>query len=103
MKNVIFCLLFSGVMISCKESNDRKDPIADLNGIAEKYVRLALYIGQFDESFVDAYYGPDSLKPAPNPTLQGAGGKESGGIAGKPVFPKDSLLTSVNQLLESTK
>jgi hypothetical protein len=44
-------------------------------------VRLGLNIGQYDPDFVDAYYGPDSLKPK----------------AGKAwhVFPKDSLLNSV--------
>jgi hypothetical protein len=98
MKNVLFCLLLTSIFISCKENNDRKDTIADLNGIAEKYVRLALYIGQYDESFVDAYYGPDSLKPILKPPFQGVGGTEQ-----KPVFPKDSLLTAVNQLLEATK
>lgn len=36
----------------------------DLNQIAERYVRLVLQAGQHDADFVDAYYGPDALKPA---------------------------------------
>lgn len=46
-------------------------------------MRLGLTIGQYDADFVDAYYGPDSLKP------------QSGK---KAVFPKDSLLAAVNSL-----
>ena len=38
----------------------------DMNQIAERYVRLALQAGQHDPDFVDAYYGPDSLKPSPD-------------------------------------
>jgi hypothetical protein len=36
---------------------------SQLNKLAEAYVRLGLEIGQYDSDFVDAYYGPDSLKP----------------------------------------
>jgi hypothetical protein len=48
-------------MISCSEKNNSKD--SELNGLAEQYVQLGLNIGQYDPDFVDAYYGPDSLKP----------------------------------------
>lgn len=34
-----------------------------INKLAEDYVRLGLHIGLYDGDFVDAYYGPDSLKP----------------------------------------
>ncbi len=45
-------------------------------------------IGEYDMDFVDAYYGPDSLRPTfPKQT----------------VFPKDSLLASVNQLIADLK
>ena len=30
-----------------------------MNGIAEKYVRLVLALGQHDTDYVDAYYGPE--------------------------------------------
>ncbi len=36
----------------------------DLSQIAERYVRLVLQSGQHDADFVDAYYGPDTMKPA---------------------------------------
>ena len=54
-----------------------------LNTLAQQYVRLGLRIGQYDKDFVDAYYGPDSLKPV-NPPLT--------------VFPKDSFLIEVSML-----
>lgn len=56
---------------------------AGLNKIAEDYVRLGLAIGQYDGDFVDAYYGPDSLKPV--------GEKQSS-------FPKEHFLRAVNNL-----
>lgn len=61
-----------------KEANDKK-----LSGLAEDYVRLGLHIGAYDPVFVDAYYGPDSLQPK---------------TAKKAVFPKDSLLSAINDL-----
>ncbi|MEX2271525.1 MAG: hypothetical protein WD690_08650 [Vicinamibacterales bacterium] len=36
----------------------------DMNQIAERYVRLVLAVGQHDADFVDAYYGPEALRPA---------------------------------------
>ncbi|WP_235985753.1 hypothetical protein [Mucilaginibacter segetis] len=56
--------------------------------MAEEYVRLGLTIGQYDPDFVDAYYGPDSLKPKQEPLKD---------------FPKDSLLASVNSLMNDIK
>ncbi|MBC7827500.1 MAG: hypothetical protein H7122_07135 [Chitinophagaceae bacterium] len=63
-------------------------PVENFNVLAEKYVRLGLTIGQYDADFVDAYYGPDSLKPA---SAKSAG------------FPKDSLLSAVKTLQEACK
>lgn len=68
--------------------NTAKRPAEDFNQVAQKYVRLGLTIGQYDTDFVDAYYGPDSLKPA---------GPKSGS------FPKDSLLSAVNTLQQECK
>ena len=68
--------------LSCKE-NASTDSHRDMEAIAKDYVHLGLVIGQYDEAFVDAYYGPDSLKPT---TPKAA------------VFPKDSLLTAVRTL-----
>ncbi len=68
------------VFFSCKTKTTIKNK--KLNTLAEKYVKLALVIGQYDVEFVDAYYGPDSLKP----------------ITKNPSFPKDSLLKAVENL-----
>ncbi|GAB2702673.1 hypothetical protein [Aliiglaciecola aliphaticivorans] len=35
-----------------------------INSIATDYVKLVLEVGQFDSDVVDAYYGPEDLKPA---------------------------------------
>lgn len=86
MKKICFLLPFV-FALSCKQ-NVSNNSNEKLNSLAEKYVRLGLAIGQYDNSFVDAYYGPDSLQPK---TTKAA------------VFPKDSLLASVDQLLTDMK
>jgi hypothetical protein len=76
-------LFFLGIsFVSCNQ-HPAKPTSANVNQLAEKYVRLALDIGRYDGSFVDAYYGPDSLKPT---------------TAKKDIFPKDSFLMQVQQL-----
>lgn len=77
----IFYFLFILFLVSCKEQS--VTGTEKINRLAQQYVRLGLTIGQYDKDFVDAYYGPDSLQPK---TLQAA------------VFPKDSLLASVDRL-----
>ena len=42
-------------------------PRADMNDIAERYVRLVLKIGQHDADYVDAYYGDERFKPTGAP------------------------------------
>lgn len=78
------------LLFSCGEKNGSSiNAAAQLNNLAEKYVRLGLAIGQYDESFVDAYYGPDSLKPA-NP-------------AADSVFPKNRFLSEIITLTNDLK
>ena len=84
MKKILFLIPFI-LILSCKQKEVKVDSTAQLNLLAEKYVRLGLDIGRYDEIFVDAYYGPDSLKPT---TPKSA------------TFPKDSLLKAVNGLQE---
>ena len=79
-----FTLLF---LLSCAKK-EQKTEAQQLNYLAENYVRLGLTIGQYDADFVDAYYGPDSLKPA---------------ISKSSIFPKDSLLNLVTELRSSLK
>ena len=67
---------------------EQKTEAHQLNYLAENYVRLGLTIGQYDADFVDAYYGPDSLKTA---------------ISKSSIFPKDSLLNLVTELRTSLK
>ena len=74
------------IFISCEQKE--KNVPTNLNQLAEQYVRLGLTIGEYDGDFVDAYYGPDSLKPmSPKPA----------------VFPKDSLLAAVDHLISELK
>ncbi|SEI44525.1 hypothetical protein SAMN05216327_101618 [Dyadobacter sp. SG02] len=63
--------------ISCGSREKTATRNDRLDSIAREYVNLGLSIGQFDGDFVDAYYGPDSLRPAKADTLQ---------------FPKDAFL-----------
>lgn len=56
-----------------------------MDTIAEKYVRLVLEIGQYDTDFVDAYFGPESYKPA--------GVKEE-------IFPSDIFVQRADSLLQ---
>ncbi len=77
-----FTLLF---LLSCAKK-EQKSEAQQINSLAENYVRLGLTIGQYDADFVDAYYGPDSLKPA---------------ISKSDIFPKDSLLNLVTELRRS--
>ena len=53
------CLLFVG----CRSATPPADPSA-LDPIATRYVTLALGLGRHDPNYVDAYYGPDSLRTA---------------------------------------
>lgn len=86
MKKICF-LLPLVFALSCKQ-NVNQSSNEKLNTLAEKYVKLGLAIGQYDNSFVDAYYGPDSLQPKSTKAA---------------VFPKDSLLASVDHLLADMK
>ena len=74
-------------LLSCAKK-EQKSEAQQINSLAENYVRLGLTIGQYDADFVDAYYGPDSLKPA---------------ISKSDIFPKDSLLNLVTELRSSLK
>lgn len=43
--------------------NADKPNKSTIDDVAEDYVKLCLKIGQYDESFVDAYYGPQKWQP----------------------------------------
>jgi len=44
-----------------------KNKAAEMNQLAERYVKLILGIGHHDPNYVDAYYGPEEWKPAKQP------------------------------------
>ncbi|HNL27942.1 MAG TPA: hypothetical protein PKO47_14215, partial [bacterium] len=64
-----------------------KTELPTMNTIAEHYVRLILKIGLHDGDYVDAYYGPDSLKPKSDTALL------------KTEYALTALLTECDQLL----
>lgn len=74
----ISTLLISVLLISCSSKMTAENENEVLNRISNEYVRLALEIGQYDTDFVDAYYGPDSLKPSDQKSAE---------------FPKDRFIT----------
>ena len=86
MKKLPLLIALALFVFGCNEK--KEDPLntAEVNRLAEQYVRLGLSIGQYDADFVDAYYGPDSLRPVV---------KDSSTLA---VFPKDSLLKTAAAL-----
>ena len=83
-------LLFLPILslFSCGHDSAEEQENKKLNNLAIEYVKLGLTIGQYDSDFVDAYYGPDSLKPKQEAAKE---------------FPKDSLLANVNSLMNDLK
>lgn len=79
MKSFLIPIFLFVCCIGCKQ----KEVLVNINDVAVDYVKLGLYLGQYDTSFVDAFYGPDSLKPASGP---------------RSVIPKDSLITSIDSM-----
>jgi len=59
MKNLIKSLILLALVVSC---SPEEQGVKSLNSVATDYVKLGLEIGEYDPAFVDAYYGPDSLK-----------------------------------------
>ena len=81
-----FLLLpFCALLFSCHQPT-HTDTLPTLDQVAEQYVRLGLTIGLYDPDFVDAYYGPDSLKP---------------GMPKSAFFPKDSLFKAADSLIHN--
>jgi hypothetical protein len=59
MKNFCYLLLLASFFSTCT-SSPKTSPV---DPIAEEYVRLVLDVDRYSNGFVDAYFGPDSLKP----------------------------------------
>ena len=56
-------LLLLALAPACRSTPPAPDP-ATLDPIARRYVVLGLGLGRHDPNYVDAYYGPDSLRAA---------------------------------------
>ncbi|KAA0989582.1 hypothetical protein [Dyadobacter aurulentus] len=76
-KKNLLPVLISTLLISCSLSDRNSGSDPDIDKLAADYVRLGLTIGLYDSDFVDAYYGPDSLKPLTSKSV---------------TFPKQQLL-----------
>jgi hypothetical protein len=68
---------------------DKPETSNDFDSLARDYVKLGLAIGQYDTDFVDAYYGPDSLRPQSTNKL--------------PSFPKDDFLKQTHRLKQDAQ
>jgi hypothetical protein len=58
-------LLLAGLVALRLHAPSPVAPIAPIEAQARRFVELALAFGQTDEKEVDAYFGPDSLRPKP--------------------------------------
>ena len=73
MNKIISILAVIIILISCSErkgTDIKSDLELKMNGIAEDYVKLVLNIGQYDDDFVDAYYGPEEWRKGLKQNLQ---------------------------------
>ena len=49
-------------MVLAARGESEAQPDTDMNGLAERYVKLVLAMGQHDSDYVDAYYGPEAWR-----------------------------------------
>jgi hypothetical protein len=77
--------LLLATLFACSSKPESNGDRLLLNEIGNEYVRLGLSIGAYDSDFVDAYYGPDSLKPVQAKT---------------DTFPKNTFLNQAATLKE---
>lgn len=64
MKKLTFAIFFLIAVIGCKTTDEKHEKTLD--DIANKYLKLALEIGQYDTDIIDTYYGPEKWKPKSN-------------------------------------
>ncbi len=65
--NFLLLIVTLLLIFSCSEKKDQKNLSKlelKMNSVAKNYVRLALKISKYEPDFVDAYFGPDHLKPS---------------------------------------
>jgi hypothetical protein len=87
MYHALKIVAISALLLSIHPSPTHGEDMTTLNDIAERYVKLALRVGLYNDDYVDAYFGPPEWKPAPLPdTLK--------------TFPSSELTTEVAGLLD---
>ncbi len=86
LKTYFTALTIALLTTSCGTHEKTAAPGDRLDSIAREYVKLGLSIGRYDGDFVDAYYGPDSLRPAKTDTSQ---------------FPKEAFLQKTAALKQA--
>src|SRR5262245_41286179 len=80
-------------------------PAADMNAIAQSYVKLVLELGEHDADYVDAYYGPPEWREQaraahrPLPEIQAASRTLQTELAAIAV-PQDPLVVLRQQFLQ---
>ncbi len=57
----LICLAITLVCTACSKTPDT-DPADEFNPLAERYVKLALALGEHDDDYVDAYFGPEEWR-----------------------------------------
>ena len=62
MRSLVFCAVLA--IAACRPSAPAAPDPTALDAVARRYVVLGLGLGKHDPNYVDAYYGPDSLKKA---------------------------------------
>lgn len=80
MKKYLVILLVL-IIASCKTDSNE----ASIDTIAESYVKLVLEIGQYDNAFVDAYFGPEEWRPT-EPKSE--------------ILPLDNFVQRTNKLIQ---
>ena len=57
----VFAYLAMVLICSACADTSNQDPAAQFDPLAERYVNLALALGEHDEHYVDAYFGPPRM------------------------------------------
>jgi hypothetical protein len=55
-------LFLAALCVACAEPAPLESVEAQMNPLAERYVRLGLALGEHDADYVDAYFGPDAWR-----------------------------------------
>ncbi len=63
-KNYMRTVRYLALLLACASCTQQAqvDAVTQMDPLAEQYVRLALALGQHDEHYVDAYFGPEEWR-----------------------------------------